>query len=163
MSYDPDVYYNPDSEAIRVADYVDTTNPLAVADMRQEIRQEEKQAEKPSEHREPTDDEVDAIKRILNLKRQTAAKTERQIVVPQQLETAMSSITAALAEANIDIVEIVNINYGKKIKMQSGNRLAEVNVFYGKRGFSVVRSPKCGTDFELNALTAELITLELMS
>ena len=33
--------------------------------------------------------------------------------------------------------------------VKQGYRKAEVNVFFGKRGFSVVKSPKTGTDAAL--------------
>ena len=38
-----------------------------------------------------------------------------------------------------------------------GQKEAEVNLFYGKRGFSVVISPRRGTNEELNNVVAELI------
>lgn len=39
-----------------------------------------------------------------------------------------------------------------------GMKQAEVNLFYGKRGFSVVQSPRTGTNADLNQLMANLIT-----
>lgn len=35
--------------------------------------------------------------------------------------------------------------------------LAEINLFYGKHGFSVVQSPKTGTSAELNGLMSQLV------
>ena len=55
------------------------------------------------------------------------------------------------------VTEIVNIQYAKKIKVRMGQKEAEVNLFYGKRGFSVVISPRRGTNEELNNVVAELI------
>lgn len=34
---------------------------------------------------------------------------------------------------------------------------AEINLFFGKKGFSVVQSPRTGTNAELNQLMADLI------
>jgi hypothetical protein len=34
---------------------------------------------------------------------------------------------------------------------------AETNLYYGKRGFSVVETPRSGTDAELNALMADMV------
>ena len=47
--------------------------------------------------------------------------------------------------------------------MQLGKREAEINLFYGKRGFSVVQTPRSGTNAELNDLMAELIDNFLLS
>ena len=38
-----------------------------------------------------------------------------------------------------------------------GLKQAEVNLFYGKRGFSVIQSPRTGTNPELNVLMVDLI------
>ena len=61
------------------------------------------------------------------------------------------------------VTEVCDIQYGKKFKFRLGLKLAEVNVFYGKRGFKVVKSPKSGTNDELNGLMVELIEDYLMS
>lgn len=55
------------------------------------------------------------------------------------------------------LTEIINIQYGKKLRMSLGLKQAETNLFFGKRGFTVVVSPRCGTDSELNNVTADLI------
>jgi hypothetical protein len=41
--------------------------------------------------------------------------------------------------------------------MTMGQKQSEINVFFGKRGYSVVISPRCGTDNELNEVTHDLI------
>ena len=38
-----------------------------------------------------------------------------------------------------------------------GLKKAEVNLFYGKRGFTVVKSPRSGTDATLNGLLADTV------
>ena len=38
-----------------------------------------------------------------------------------------------------------------------GIKHAEINLFYGKRGFKIVESMRAGTDGELNKLMAELV------
>lgn len=57
----------------------------------------------------------------------------------------------------LQVTEIHNIQYAKKIRARLGHRDAEINLFYGKRGFSVVISPRLGTDEELNTLLADLV------
>ena len=60
-------------------------------------------------------------------------------------------------DTGVEIYEIVSIQYGKKLQFRMGQKLAEVNLFYGKRGFSVVQSPRCGTSADLNELMSQLI------
>ena len=62
-----------------------------------------------------------------------------------------------LEQTGLLVTEIVNIQYAKKVKVRMGMKEAEVNLFYGKRGFSVVISPRRGTNEELNKLVAQLI------
>ena len=69
----------------------------------------------------------------------------------------MEELQKYITATGIQITEIINISYGKKIRMKSRTKQAEVNVFYGKRGFSVVKSPRSGTNEELNELMASLI------
>jgi hypothetical protein len=57
----------------------------------------------------------------------------------------------------IAVDEIINIQYGKQIHMSLGINLAEVNLFYGRRGYSVVMSPRSGTNMNLNQLCADII------
>ena len=45
----------------------------------------------------------------------------------------------------------------KKIRAKIGLKEAEVNIFYGKRGFSVVQSPRTGTSADMNRMLADLI------
>ena len=78
-------------------------------------------------------------------------------IVPHQLDEILDDLKKYIEDAGIIIKEIDNINYGKKIKMQVGHMLAEINLFYGKKGFSVVISPRNGTDNHLNQVCAELI------
>jgi hypothetical protein len=91
------------------------------------------------------------------LKLSTAKKKEPLIYVPEELNRIMNSLTDYMTSAGIVIKEISNINYGKKIKAIIGNKEAEINIFYGKRGFSVVQSPRTGTSPEMNQLMATFI------
>ncbi len=69
----------------------------------------------------------------------------------------MDDLHKYVEDTGIIITEIININYGKKIRMKMGNSVSEINVFYGKHGFSVVLSPRSGTSEKLNDVCAELL------
>lgn len=78
--------------------------------------------------------------------------------IPECLDDIIGDLKKYIEDTGIIVYEIVNIQYAKKIRCKMGLRLGEVNLFYGKRGFSVVQSPRSGTSTELNALLADLVT-----
>lgn len=111
-------------------------------------------------HSQAFRDDVDAdvvlkIKSILKTSPSKAQKTE--VYVPEQLNDIIDELQVYVINAGVIMKEIINISYGKKIKATIGLKEAEVNLFYGKRGFSVVQSPRTGTSKEMNELLSELI------
>ena len=50
-----------------------------------------------------------------------------------------------------------NINYGKKMVFVINNIWAEINIFYGKKGFSVVKTPKHGSNSELADIVQKIL------
>lgn len=158
ISVDPDIYYNPEATPVNIPDYVDASNPAALFDLKKTI--EHNIAEKEDdEGRKIADDidkeAVDKIKEILKIKKVSLAKPP--VYVPEQLDEIIDDLRKYIEETGLIVTEIININYGKKIRLKMGLKQAEINVFYGKRGFSVVESPRSGTNSELNKLTGELI------
>lgn len=162
ISCDPEVYYNPEAMPIELKDYVDVANTFDVLQMKRQYDDQEKNEKKdaatgnePMKKEDVSNEVVANIKNILKLS--TAKKKEPLIYVPEELNRIMNSLTDYMTSAGIVIKEISNINYGKKIKAIIGNKEAEINIFYGKRGFSVVQSPRTGTSPEMNQLMATFI------
>nr|WP_320059534.1 hypothetical protein [uncultured Bacteroides sp.] len=77
--------------------------------------------------------------------------------MPEQLDEVMEGLKEYIEKTGVLLYQILNIQYGKKLRFKTGIRESEINLFFGKRGFSVVQSPRCGTSEELNKLMAELI------
>ena len=160
VSFDPDAYYNPQAEPIVMESYVSFNNPLDVFDLKYELeRQAADEKKQQNAEKEPKAD-VDAdiirnIKAILNPA--AAQKQNKPVIVPEQLNEIMEDLKAYIEKTGVEVCEVINISYGKKIRMKMRLKQAEVNLFYGKRGFSVVKSPRTGTDDELNDLMLGLI------
>ncbi len=158
MSYDPDVYYNPQADLVDTGSYVDTDNPSIFFESDRLLMEEMKNAiHEPVIH--SADPDGDALERIKNLllpvhKRPVVSV---DIYVPPMLNEVIAGLVSFIQEVGVEVSAVENIQYGKKIKMRLGVKLAECNVFYGKKGFSVVQSPKGGTNPELNKLMSELI------
>ena len=70
--------------------------------------------------------------------------------VPLRLREVEELIRSQFSASATRLTEILPIRYGLKLKFTEGPHEAELNVFYGKRGFSVVRSPRTGTHPALN-------------
>ena len=160
ISFDPNIYYNQQAESIDLNQYVDTNYLSAFISLKKELEQDEKETKqnKPAAttSNDPDKEAIEKIKSILN----PNAKIKMQkppAYIPQALENIMDELKLFINKAGIELTEIINIHYGKKMRFKLGARQAEINLFYGKKGFSVVISPRSGTNEELNKLTSDLI------
>nr|WP_291528079.1 CRISPR-associated primase-polymerase type B [Bacteroides sp. UBA939] len=162
VSIDPDVYYSPDSTPVDINEYIDTSDITGMMDMKASFAKEEKeQAGNGKEEMQSSDPDADVLARIKEVLHPKAAKRGKEkppVYVPEQLDELMDGLRKYIEDTGTSIYEVINIQYGKKLRMKVGLRQAEINLFYGKRGFSVVQSPRCGTSSELNQLMADLIT-----
>lgn len=157
ISYDRDAYYNPSADTVDLNSIIDLKNTDELFDMQKEMDKEDRKSVMAdvSAEKEPDKDTLAQIKQTLGLLK--AKPVNPDVYVPEQLTQIISQLTEFLSELNIDIQEIIDISYGKKIKVKVEDKQAECNIFYGKKGFSVVISPRRGTDKELNELIQQLI------
>ena len=158
MSYDPMAFYNPEAETVTMKDYVDFDNPFVIGEIRHNIKQEEKEhiKEKP-EKPVPDDAAIAFIKERLQV-RTRLPRQKPQVYVPEELEQILEKLLQYIGESGIQIETVENIQYGKKFRFCAGSAHAEINLFFGKRGFSVVKSPKQGTSAHLNDLMVSYIS-----
>lgn len=163
VSVDNDVYYNPFCDDVDFNAYVDTSNPAELFDMKHSQDKETKEADKivKKERREEglTEPEKEIMNKIKScLRPEATTKSEKKpVFVPEQLEEIIDDLKKYIEQTGLVVSSIVSIQYAKKIHIKMGLKEAEINLFYGKRGFSIVKSPKCGTNEQLNELSAELI------
>ena len=92
-----------------------------------------------------------------------AKKEQNKVYVPEQLNAIIEELKSFLSSLGLHVSDISDISYGKKIHATMGIKQAECNLFFGKRGFSVVKTPRKGTDAELNDMLQELILAFLAS
>lgn len=160
ISIDQDAYYSLDAVAVDLNAYLDTSDATRLQDMRLAFVKEEKEqtVQKKAEVKDvdPDAEALEKIKELLHPKMRKQAE-KLPVYVPERLNEVMVDLKAYIENTGVVVYEIVNIQYGKKLKMKMGLRQAEINLFYGKHGFSVVQSPRCGTSSELNQLMADLI------
>lgn len=161
VSIDPDAYHAPKAVAIDLHAYLDVSDATALMDMKSTFAKEEKAqvCQKQEEKNVTPDPDAEALARIKELLHPKTKKMVEKmpVYVPERLNEVMSDLKTYIENTGAIVYEVVNIQYGKKLRMKVGLRLAEINLFYGKHGFSVVQSPRCGTSSELNKLMADLI------
>lgn len=165
MSYDEDVYYNEDAVAVRMNAYLECDNVQQLFDEKRSIEIYEneimKSEEKPVVNPDPDEIALNYIRQILADKSPANNKKTVSVFVPQILADAMSGIKLCIEKTGIIVDEVIDIQYGKKLRVKLGMLLGEINIFYGKRGFSVVQSPRKGTSGDLNKITADIVDAHL--
>ena len=161
MSVDAEAYYNEQSTPVDWRAIVDTDNADAVRELQHTLKVSEKaeqpqQPNKPELNHDPDSEVMARIKAQLSYQKKQA-KPVAAVYVPQRLDEIMDSVRQLIESTGIELVSLRDIQYGKKLVMRSDLREAELNVFYGRKGFSVIESPRHGTSKELNALVGELL------
>jgi hypothetical protein len=163
ISCDTEVFYNPDATLININDYLDITNPESLFDLKKQVQKEEKEnTEKIKEEKLKTDVDAAAIYKIKEILKMKPKVEKVPPYVPEQLNEIIEQLKAYIEESGLIVTGIYNISYGKKIVVKLGLRTGEINLFYGKKGYSVVESPRSGTNSELNRITADLINCFLV-
>ncbi|MBK8652943.1 MAG: hypothetical protein IPN20_03235 [Haliscomenobacter sp.] len=160
MSYDPETYFNPLSALVKMEDYL---KELDYDQAREDVREAEKAlaaaatARPQDEEKGPAlDDEI--LRRIKErINPALAARPQKQYHVPPQLDEAMPLIHEKLAEMELEILLNEPISYGRKLHIGAGKHFAEINLFYGQRGFKVVKTTKTGSNAELADLAARAL------
>jgi len=165
LSYDPDCYFNPSADSIDISNFVDFSSTIEVHEIQEKLKQYEKeqssfQPETTVIQNEISPEILYQIRQKLNPNIKT--KKEKLIYVPEELDKTIDKLTNKLTHFNIEVRAVENINYGKKLIVWLDTFWAEVNVFYGKKGFSIVKTPKNGSNMELADITFHLLCEELL-
>ena len=165
ISFDPEAYFNPEAESVHMAAFVDFDNTLATIEFRQELLKEEKAyaENRPAPEKEMTGPDTDALAAIkARLNPSHRIKREKMIFVPEEMERIVSQVIVQMQSFDIETQEVISIHYGKKFKFRLQLKEAEINLFYGKRGFTIVQSPRNGTHAELNKVCAQILSEMLL-
>lgn len=167
VSYDPQIFYNEKVREIIIEHYINFEDELQVFDatkMLQEKQKEHKEnglmVEDVSMSQHLPDDIIRNIREKLNPK--IKEKREKQIFVPEELNTIVDLISLALKQYDIEIKAVKNIHYGKQFLLKLQHHVAEINVFYGKRGFTIVKSNKAICNSELIDIAHDIIYSVIM-
>jgi hypothetical protein len=162
LSIDPNTYFNPNAEKVDLQNLINFNSPQNLSTASSTIKKFEdslpqENKAKPNENVIPSDI-LQKIKETLNPNIKT--KAEKIIYVPEELEPAVEKVKQRMSELGIEVKNVESIHYGKKFVFTLDNRMAQLNLFYGKQGYKVVVTPVRNSDSEL-AEVAKLIMCEI--
>lgn len=159
VSYDPNAYFNPEPQPIVMEKYIDFENQLTLQEL-VKVQKHQENEHKATETlvkvgQDLPSELLQQIRERLNpaLKE----KAEKKIFVPEQINEIIPMIVDELKKFDIETVEIKNIHYGKQLKLKLQQWWGEINVFYGKRGYSVVKSSKSGSNEKITEIAATVV------
>lgn len=155
-SYDRDAWLNEAVTPIKISNYLNLEEISQVDALLKEIRNDVKE-EKKEEREAKVSASADTLKEIRSMLLPKARPIEKDVFVPEELKGLEEMIKVRLESTPIKVVSSESIQYGKKVKFEMETVKAEVNVFYGKKGFSVVSTTKTGTNPEFAQLCKELL------
>ncbi|MFC3809783.1 BT4734/BF3469 family protein [Lacihabitans lacunae] len=128
ISSDNEVAYNPSSLTVNWTNYIEKIEEIDFQEKTNEINEQ-------------------AYQNVLSKINPTAPKKkDKNIHVPDQLLEMQGDIRSLCLLNGLQLLGLVPINYGLKVQVKKGYSTAEINVFYGKKGFTLVMSPKTGSD-----------------
>jgi hypothetical protein len=148
LAHDPDAHFRPDARPVRLTDWLEPRAGVGLAPPA---------AEAPALPARPLDEAAYQQVRAAAGLRPTLSSREKQVFVPDILHQLPDTLRPRLAEHAFALDLVQPIHFGLKLGVSQGYRRGEVNVFYGKRGFSVVVAPKQGTSPDLNEALATLL------
>lgn len=154
VSSDPEAFYNPEATPILMEDFLPGLD-FELAE--KAVREAEKAIPPPpAMNKEPEKDVLQQIRQKLNPNARPAPRA-KQHHVPPELDQVAPLLAEKLAEMGLQLASANPINYGRQLRVAAGHLWAEVNLFYGKRGFSVVKTTKSGSHTELADIAAQAI------
>ena len=149
LAHDPHAYYNPNAFPVDWQRWVqDPEGELLLASPTKEVTAVTTvKAPKPI-----SETAYHNVLKQVNPRSTAPTRREKQVFVPEELFPLEAEVRALCLGLNWELTAVERLNYGLKFGIRQGYRTAEVNAFYGKKGFSLVRSPKTGTDPALSTL-----------
>lgn len=161
LSYDEKAYYNEAARPVAIEEYVDASEPDALWEPQGEAAQQEAAAAQATARppaakkaEGPSPEALAAIRQKLN---PAARKPAKAYYVPPEADDFLEKLTACLPDFHLQLLESTPIQYGRKLKLATAGAWAEINLFYGKRGYTFVKTTKTGSHPGLADLCVQVL------
>jgi len=157
LSHDPDAYHNPECEPLewQVVNQLFDECPWEDAPGVEKKDAVDGKNDDGNEKKDAIDPAVYA-EILKKLNPRARPKKTKIIYVPEQLQNIAEPVRTEAGLYGIELKEVRDIHYGKKLIFQHGLNFAEINVYYGKNGFTVTITPKSGSNQELGEVMKRL-------
>lgn len=156
VSWDEDAWLNPIPEAVDLAQYANEAQPDELLATVNALEKEAPFAAAPKEKapkgEAPAPDVLQAIRQKLNPDGARKGPAAKQYAQPPQLDENVPAIRAGLEALGITLAEVSPIHHGKRLKVVAAPYWAEVNIYFGGRGWTCVPTTKTAS----NAALAQL-------
>lgn len=163
VSHDPEAYFNPMPEEVDASVYIPAENDNDLDFFKKKVNDQEKENDAlrkesgitPTGGHPLTEDILTVIKTKVGMR--VRKKAEKEYEQPEELDNLMAEVAQLVSEVGVSMVSTAPISYGRKIRMAAGSYWAEINLFYGQRGVSIVGTTKTGSNKELCNSMVELL------
>lgn len=135
LSYDENVFYNNKATKLEAAFYADTMFPFIedLEDLNNVGSTEATKQSKPAISKQ-------TYAEILKTLKPKTLKKQKTYTVPQPLKELKEILPTNFSKHNINVISLDEINYGLKLKVGDVSLCTIINIYYGKKGFTVVKN-----------------------
>jgi hypothetical protein len=162
LSHDPTAHYNPNATAVAVPETMVVDHLFGQNETEPESETQDTDTPQRKQKNAPNSAAMDKIKERL-LQKPQLKKPRTSYFVPDQVRAILPGLKDHLASNDLEVYDEREIQYGIKIATRfSGTELkAQANIYFGKKGYSVVITSSAGSNKELRQLLEQLIWEEL--
>ena len=145
LSYDEAAYCNPSAVALDWYSYLpERVQPALALALSERQSASAEPAEKPGRsHQIHPDTYSEILARLRAKARPNPVK--REVYVPEALQAVMPAVQQAIEREGFVLEGVSDIQFGRQLSVTHGQFRAEINLFFGRKGFSVVHVPKRNT------------------
>lgn len=167
ISVDEQAYYNPNAEPIDIDKYIAEENPAFLLDSMREMRHTAKEniklnksRVKPPEESDPSQETLLHIKEVL-LGTKSVERDKKSHVDSGAFDDLMTGLKQFVEDQGVEIKSVKHLVNARKVQFALGDKIAEVNIFRGNKGFFAVQSPIGGNSKEFGRIVIEIINAYL--
>lgn len=164
VSFDPEVYYNPDATPINAESYLSQQGFFELDQVQKQVQEAEKDNRAKLKAQEIstgtsapalTDDILKEIKSKIGIRIRETPK--KHYIQPEELKEIQEELNELVKDIGVELIKSKPINYGRQLKFSTGKHWAELNIFYGKKGVTVVKTTKTGSNKDLAEMLYEYL------
>lgn len=169
ISVDEQAYYNPNAQPIDIDKYIEEENPTFLLDSMREMRHVAKEnvktlkssQDKTQKESDPTQETLLHIKEVL-LGTKSVERDKKSCVDSGAFEDLMLGLKQFVEDQGVEMKSVKHLSNARKAQIVLEDKIAEVNIFRGNKGFFAVQSPTGGNSKEFGKIVLEIVNAYLV-